>query len=165
MGPIVLGQVAHFFREVILLNTEMRDDSNLDGRDVFLAPTRPPAGLPAWGGDLTMRSAYRGDFGAVAMDRPRAPVPASRRVFLKSSASVLATVAMPAIARVALARDESAACETTSHQLPVPNFRLRMNNIAGLRPHRKDCYRLEAEEVGDKFIVHNYGVTAAPASP
>jgi hypothetical protein len=30
--------VAHFFREVILLNTEMRDDSNLDGRDVFLAP-------------------------------------------------------------------------------------------------------------------------------
>ena len=41
------------------------------------------------------------------MDRPRAPVPASRRVFLKSSASVLATVAMPAIARVALAQDES----------------------------------------------------------
>jgi hypothetical protein len=38
MGPIVLGQVAHFFREVILLNTEMRDDNNLDGRDVFLAP-------------------------------------------------------------------------------------------------------------------------------
>ena len=32
-----------------------------------------------------------------------------------------------------------------------------MRNIAGLRPHRKDCYRLEAEEVGDKFIVHNYG--------
>jgi hypothetical protein len=91
------------------------------------------------------------------MDRPRALVPASRRVFLKRSASVLAAVAMPAIARVALAQDDSAACETTSHQLPMPNFRLRMHNIAGLRPHRKDCYRLEAEEVGDKFIVHNYG--------
>jgi hypothetical protein len=52
---------------------------------------------------------------------------------------------MPAIVRVALAQDDSAVCETTSHQLPVPNFRLRMHNIAGLRPHRKDCYRLEAE--------------------
>ena len=56
---------------------------------------------------------------------------------------------------VALAQDDSAACETTSPQLPVPNFRLRMHNIAGLRPHQKECYRLEAEEVDDKFFVHN----------
>ena len=65
---------------------------------------------------------------------------------------------------VALAQDDSAACETTSPQLPVPNFRLRMHNIAGLRPHQKDCYRLEAEEVDDKFFVHNYG-QEAQASP
>src|SRR5262249_57145017 len=95
-------------------------------------------------------------FGAVAMDRPRALVPASRRVFLKRSASVLAAVAMPAIARVALAQDDSAACETKSHQLPMPNFRLRMHNIAGLRPHRKDCYRLAAEEAGGKLIRPNH---------
>jgi len=124
----------------------MPDDSNLKCRDVF------PASLG------------RSRVARVGGNR-RAPVPPSRRVFLKSSASVLAAVAMPAVARVALAQDDSAACETTSHQLPVPNFRLRMHNIAGLRPHRKDCYRLEAEEVGDKFILFTTTVTAARASP
>ncbi|MEZ5964596.1 MAG: FAD-dependent oxidoreductase [Planctomycetota bacterium] len=32
-----------------------------------------------------------------------------------------------------------------------------LRNIAGLRPHRQAGIRVEAERLGDKFVVHNYG--------
>ena len=38
---------------------------------------------------------------------------------------------------------------------PSAEFPPAHANIAGLRPHQKECYRLEAEEVDDKFFVHN----------
>jgi hypothetical protein len=45
--------------------------------------------------------------------------------------------------------------------LPTPNFSFDPDApgacIAGVRPYRKDCYRLEPETASGKFIVHNYG--------
>jgi glycine/D-amino acid oxidase-like deaminating enzyme len=45
--------------------------------------------------------------------------------------------------------------------LPTPDFTFDPNApgacIAGVRPFRKGSYRLEAETIGSKFIVHNYG--------
>ncbi len=40
---------------------------------------------------------------------------------------------------------------------PPPDFSGRWSCIAGLRPYRKNSYRLGAEIYGDKFVVHNYG--------
>ncbi len=45
--------------------------------------------------------------------------------------------------------------------LPTPNFDFDPDApgacIAGLRPYRNGSYRLEAETIGSKFFVHNYG--------
>jgi glycine/D-amino acid oxidase-like deaminating enzyme len=45
--------------------------------------------------------------------------------------------------------------------LPTPNFYFDPDApgacIAGLRPYRNSSYRLEAETIGSKFFVHNYG--------
>ena len=44
--------------------------------------------------------------------------------------------------------------------LPTPDFSwdpAARPPIAGLRPYRDVTYRLEPENVGDKFVVHNYG--------
>lgn len=42
--------------------------------------------------------------------------------------------------------------------LPPPNFDMQKAQLlAGLRPHRDDTYRLEWEELGGKYLVHNYG--------
>jgi len=45
--------------------------------------------------------------------------------------------------------------------LPTPNFNFDPNApgacIAGIRPYRNGSYRLEAETIGNKFFVHNYG--------
>ena len=44
--------------------------------------------------------------------------------------------------------------------LPTPNFTwdpVARPPIAGLRPYRDLTYRLEPENVGNKFVVHNYG--------
>lgn len=52
--------------------------------------------------------------------------------------------------------------------LPTPDFRFDPAVpgacIAGVRPYRNGAYRLEAEPVGTKLVVHNYG-HGAPASP
>ncbi|MEP5340752.1 MAG: FAD-dependent oxidoreductase [Algibacter sp.] len=44
--------------------------------------------------------------------------------------------------------------------LPSPNFDYTLDDskfIAGIRPFRKETYRLEHERLNDKLIVHNYG--------
>ena len=45
--------------------------------------------------------------------------------------------------------------------LPTPNFTFNPNApgacIAGVRPYRSGSYRLDAETISGKFIVHNYG--------
>jgi len=45
--------------------------------------------------------------------------------------------------------------------LPTPNFSFDPDAqgacIAGVRPYRNCCYRLEAETISSKFFVHNYG--------
>lgn len=43
--------------------------------------------------------------------------------------------------------------------LPTPDFTYdpKTDLIAGIRPYRKDSYRLEAEQFGAKLVVHNYG--------
>ena len=43
---------------------------------------------------------------------------------------------------------------------PTPDFSFDPATCpyrAGVRPYRKDTYRLEPETVGDKYVVHNYG--------
>ncbi len=53
--------------------------------------------------------------------------------------------------------------------LPTPDFTYdpETDLVAGLRPFRKGSYRLEHEQIGNKFVVHNYGhggagITMAP---
>ena len=48
---------------------------------------------------------------------------------------------------------------STTGDLPAPNFTYdpRTDLIAGIRPYREGTYRLEAERVGNKLVVHNYG--------
>ncbi len=44
--------------------------------------------------------------------------------------------------------------------LPSPNFDYTPNDskfIAGIRPFRKETYRLEKEQINEKLIIHNYG--------
>ena len=45
--------------------------------------------------------------------------------------------------------------------LPTPDFSYDPDApgacVAGVRPYRNISYRLEAETIADKFIVHNYG--------
>src|ERR1700686_2131906 len=45
--------------------------------------------------------------------------------------------------------------------LPTPDFTFDPSAsgacIAGVRPYRNGSYRLDAETIGNKFIVHNYG--------
>jgi hypothetical protein len=56
-------------------------------------------------------------------------------------------------------------CEKTvvppSSNLPTPDFTFDPNAqgacIAGVRPYRNCSYRLDAETISGKFIVHNYG--------
>jgi glycine/D-amino acid oxidase-like deaminating enzyme len=49
----------------------------------------------------------------------------------------------------------------TTTNLPTPDFSFDPDApgacIAGVRPYRNDSYRLEAETISSKFIVHNYG--------
>ncbi|MFY0612431.1 MAG: FAD-dependent oxidoreductase [Hyphomicrobiaceae bacterium] len=59
--------------------------------------------------------------------------------------------------------------QPASTDLPTPDFSYnpRTDLVAGIRPYRKVSFRLEAEPVGDKFVVHNYGhggagITMAP---
>jgi len=48
---------------------------------------------------------------------------------------------------------------STTGDLPAPNFTYDPTTdlIAGIRPYREGTYRLEAERVGTKLVVHNYG--------
>jgi glycine/D-amino acid oxidase-like deaminating enzyme len=49
----------------------------------------------------------------------------------------------------------------STQNLPTPDFTFDPNLpgacIAGVRPYRKGSYRLDAETISGKFIVHNYG--------
>jgi hypothetical protein len=48
----------------------------------------------------------------------------------------------------------------TPSLLPDPDFTCNLPDCvfdAGVRPYRKDIFRLEPEIVGNKFVVHNYG--------
>ncbi|MGW0808109.1 FAD-dependent oxidoreductase [Nonomuraea sp. NPDC002799] len=50
---------------------------------------------------------------------------------------------------------------STLPNLPTPDFAFDPHRpgacVAGLRPYRRGSYRLEEQEAGDRFIVHNYG--------
>src|SRR5882724_10465191 len=45
--------------------------------------------------------------------------------------------------------------------LPTPDFTFDPNQpgscIAGVRPYRNGSYRLDAENISQKFVIHNYG--------
>ncbi|MFI7689794.1 FAD-dependent oxidoreductase [Nonomuraea sp. NPDC049655] len=50
---------------------------------------------------------------------------------------------------------------STPANLPTPDFTFDPHQpgacLAGLRPYRTHSYRLEGEELGDRFVIHNYG--------
>jgi D-amino-acid oxidase len=74
-----------------------------------------------------------------------------RRDLLRSGAALVATAALPGCTSVAP--------DTTRIRLPpvqVSADRV-MRQVVGLRPYRKNGFRLEAEAFGDKLLVHNYG--------
>ena len=132
-----------------------RDDSNLDGRDVF-SSTRPQPHCQR--GAVISQCDPR--IAEILEPWPwiaRAGPCRRRDVFFSKVARQFLLPSRCRRLRASHSRKTSRGMRNNEPPAPVPNFRLRMNNIAGLRPHRKDCYRLEAEEVGDKFIVHNYG--------
>lgn len=43
------------------------------------------------------------------------------------------------------------------NDLPVPDFTRVQRFVAGIRPFRRGCYRLEAQAFGENWVVHNYG--------
>ena len=49
--------------------------------------------------------------------------------------------------------------QPASRNLPTPDFSYnpKTDLVAGVRPYRKVSFRLEAETVAEKFVVHNYG--------
>lgn len=49
--------------------------------------------------------------------------------------------------------------QPASPNLPTPDFSYnpKMDLVAGIRPYRKGSFRLEAETIANKFVVHNYG--------
>src|SRR5882762_4686302 len=75
-----------------------------------------------------------------------------RRDFLRGA---LATGALLTVAR---SRALAAALNPVRHFAPVKVSRERIiREVVGLRPYRPEGFKVEAERVGDKLLVHNYG--------
>jgi D-amino-acid oxidase len=73
-----------------------------------------------------------------------------RRALLKNAAVAAAALTLPS------------ACRTIAAPVtPAPRVRASedriIRNVTGLRPYRRTSFRVEAEKLGDKLIVHNYG--------
>src|SRR5258706_8350851 len=76
----------------------------------------------------------------------------NRRSFLRGA---LATGAALTIAR---ARAPDAGFKTDRHFAPVKVSRDRIiREVVGLRPFRPGGFKVEAERLGEKLLVHNYG--------
>ncbi len=75
-----------------------------------------------------------------------------RRDFLRGA---LATSALLMATR---SRGLAAALSPVRHFPPVKVARDRINReVVGLRPYRAEGFKVEAERIGDKLLVHNYG--------
>jgi glycine/D-amino acid oxidase-like deaminating enzyme len=75
----------------------------------------------------------------------------NRRDFLRGG---LATSALLIAAR----SSALAAFNPQRHFAPVKVARNRViREVVGLRPHRDEGFRVEAERVGEKLFIHNYG--------
>jgi glycine/D-amino acid oxidase-like deaminating enzyme len=76
----------------------------------------------------------------------------NRRGFMRGA---LATSALLMATR---SRALATAFDTTRHLMPVKVSRDRViREVVGLRPFRPEGFRVEAERVGNKLLVHNYG--------
>ncbi|HYR74239.1 MAG TPA: FAD-dependent oxidoreductase [Pyrinomonadaceae bacterium] len=76
----------------------------------------------------------------------------NRRGFLRGA---LATSALLTVAR---SRGLAAALDPDRHFAPVKVSRDRIiREVVGLRPYRPEGFKVEAERIGDKLLVHNYG--------
>lgn len=79
----------------------------------------------------------------------------NRRGFLRGA---LATSALLSVARPALSRAFAAGLNLQRHFAPVKVARNRIiREVVGLRPFRAEGFVLEAERIGAKLLVHNYG--------
>lgn len=47
--------------------------------------------------------------------------------------------------------------EVAEALLPTPDFDRVLRFVAGIRPYRNGCFRLEVEEIAGRTLVHNYG--------
>jgi D-amino-acid oxidase len=75
-----------------------------------------------------------------------------RRGFLRGAAATSALVMMTRSRALAIALEQS------RHLAPVKVSRDRViREVVGLRPFRPEGFRVEAERVGNKLLVHNYG--------
>src|SRR5438045_8105444 len=79
----------------------------------------------------------------------------NRRVFLRSALSASAFLATARTARpLAFAAGQNA----ERHFAPVKVSRDRIiREVVGLRPYRSEGFVVDAERVGEKLLVHNYG--------
>jgi D-amino-acid oxidase len=92
-----------------------------------------------------------------------------RRILAGASAATLLDLPFPSVAKALEGCDlrtcESATPTPTRAQTPkTPNFDTRgAKFVAGLRPHRRNAYRLdvEASPPAGKIVVHNYGHAGA----
>src|SRR6476620_3717570 len=76
----------------------------------------------------------------------------NRRSFLRGAAATSALVMMTRSRALAIALQQS------RHFAPVKVSRDRViREVVGLRPFRPEGFRVEAERVGNKLLVHNYG--------
>ncbi|MGI8898846.1 MAG: FAD-dependent oxidoreductase [Pyrinomonadaceae bacterium] len=78
-----------------------------------------------------------------------------RRGFLRGA---VATGALLVAARSLPSRAFAAAPESQRHFAPVKVARNRLiRTVVGLRPFRSEGFRIEAERLGQKLLMHNYG--------
>ena len=76
----------------------------------------------------------------------------NRRGFLRGA------LATGALLTVASSRGLAAALNPVRHFAPIKVARDRIiREVVGLRPYRPDGFKVEAERIGDKLLVHNYG--------
>src|SRR5215212_3724778 len=79
----------------------------------------------------------------------------NRRVFLRSA---LAASAFLVAARTGGPRARAAGLDGPRRFAPVKVSRERIiREVVGLRPYRPEGFVVDAERVGDKFLIHNYG--------
>ena len=83
-----------------------------------------------------------------------------RRGFVRGA---LATSALLFATR---SRSLAAALNPDRHFAPVKVARERIiREVVGLRPYRPEGFKVEAERVGEKLLVHNYGHGVSRTAP